>query len=222
MPTMTDLPTSLARMSVADLSEAIASSTPTPGGGSAAAVAAALGASLIAMVARLSLGRPKYEAHAALQADAVSSADRARSRLLQLADDDAAAYAAYRDARRLPHATEPEAAARQAASATAARAATSVPLATVQECHRLIEVAEQLVGRSNAAAASDLDVASLLLHAAARGAATNALVNLPAVGDEIFSAAVTSEVEERLLRIQASASRVHEQVGAAPAAVASA
>jgi formiminotetrahydrofolate cyclodeaminase len=210
---MTDQPVPMADLSVSDLMGALASSMPTPGGGSAAAVAGALGASLVAMVARLSQGRPRYEAHAELHAEAVSAADRARSRFLELAGEDASAYAAYQAARRLPHATELEASARAEASAAAARRATSVPLAAVQECHHVIAIAEGLVGRSNTSAASDLDVAALLLECAARGSAANALVNLPAVGDEPFGAGVTAEVQERLLKIQGAAARVHEQVG---------
>ena len=65
------------------------------------------------------------------------------------------------------------------------------------------------------AAASDLDVAALLLECAARGAGTNALVNLPAVGDETFATVVTAEVDERLRQIQGAAARTHEEVGAA-------
>jgi formiminotetrahydrofolate cyclodeaminase len=203
----------LAHLSIDDVTLALSSADPTPGGGSAAAIAAALGASLTAMVARLSLGRPRYAEHAALHADVLTAAHQARRLFLQLADADASAYAAYRSARQMPHATDAEAAARDAASRVAARQAASVPLAVVQECHRQVEFVERLAGRSNASAASDLGVATLLLECAARGAAANALVNLAAVGDEAFAVAVTNEVEERLRYIHGAAARTHEQVG---------
>jgi formiminotetrahydrofolate cyclodeaminase len=112
----------------------------------------------------------------------------------------------------MPHATTAETEARDAASRVSARRATSVPLAVVQVCYGLIDVLESLVGRSNEAAASDLDVAALLLECAARGAAENVLVNLPAVKDEAFAGAVTSEVTERLREVERASARVRERV----------
>lgn len=210
---MTDRTIPLADLSIADATLALASAAPTPGGGSAAAIAGALGASLTAMVARLSQDRPRYAEHAALHSEALAAADAARGHFLELADADASAYSAYRAARRLPQASDEEVMSRDAASRVAAREATSVPLAVVQECHRQIELIERLVGRSNASAASDLGVAALLIESAARAAAANALVNLAAVGDETFAAAVTSEVAERLGQIHGAAARTQEQVG---------
>ena len=82
-----------------DFFEALASEQPVPGGGAAAAVSAALAASLTAMVVRLSLDRPKYADFADLHADALTASDEARVRFLELAEADANAYAAYRAAR---------------------------------------------------------------------------------------------------------------------------
>jgi formiminotetrahydrofolate cyclodeaminase len=64
-----------------------------------------------------------------------------------------------------------------------------------------VSTAEALAGRSNANAASDLNVASLLGEAAARGAAANVLVNLPAIGDDEFAAMATTQVDELLHEI---------------------
>jgi formiminotetrahydrofolate cyclodeaminase len=204
--------TSLASMTVTEITAALAGASPTPGGGSAAALAGALGASLVAMVARLSQGRPRYSEHADRHSAALDAAEAARLRLLELMEEDAGAYAAYRKARQMPHGTDAEASARGVASRRAARDAASVPLAVVQACHVLIEVTEGLVGRSNASAASDLDVAALLLECAARGATENALVNLPAVEDDGFAVAVTTEVAERLRQIEGATARIRERV----------
>ena len=118
---------------------------------------------------RLSRAGPGTRRYAELHAEAVAAADAARSRFLQLADEDAAAYAAYRDARRLPHAVGVGDVSARGRVSSAARGATTVPLAVVQECHRLVEIAERLVGRSNTSAASDLDVAALLLECGRAG-----------------------------------------------------
>jgi formiminotetrahydrofolate cyclodeaminase len=210
---MNETAPSFASMTVEVFTQALASHQPTPGGGSAAAVAAALGASLTSMVARISMGRPATAQHAALHTEALAASEAARARFLQLAADDAAAYSVYREARRLPHATEDETASRAVASREAARGAAAVPLAVVQACHQQVDLIERLAGRTLAAVASDLDVAALLLESAARGAAANVLVNLPAVEDEAHSAAVTTEVDQRLEQIQSAAARTHERVG---------
>lgn len=191
---------------------ALASDQATPGGGSVAALVAALAAGLTSMVVRLSLDRPRYEQHAALHAEALAASEAARARFLDLADDDAAAFVAYMDARRMPHDTPDQELERAAASRAAARRAAAVPLSVVQACHRQVDVIERVAGRTNANVASDLDVAVLLLEGAARGAAANVVVNLDAVQDEGYSEAVLAELDQRLRQIQNTTARTRERV----------
>lgn len=209
---MIDHESSVAAMSLGDFAEALASEQPTPGGGAAAGVAAALGASLTAMVVRLSLDRPKFVEHVALHREALEASDAARARFLEQADADAAAYAAYRDARSMPHETDAEEEARTAATRAAARGAAQVPLDVVKACHAQIELVDRLAGRTNPYVASDLEVAALLLDSAARSAAANVRANLGSIGDEGFANAITAELDQRLQRIQATADRVRERV----------
>jgi formiminotetrahydrofolate cyclodeaminase len=199
-------------MTLSGYTEALASEQPTPGGGSAVALAATLAASLTSMVVRLSLDRPKYEQHAALHSEALAAADTARLRFLTLADDDADAYGAYMEARRLPHESRDEELVRAAAVRDAARLAATVPLTVVQECHKLIDLVERVAGRTNSNVASDLDVAALLLEGAARGAAANVTVNLAAIGDDGFADAVLAELDQRLRQILGAAARIRERV----------
>jgi formiminotetrahydrofolate cyclodeaminase len=145
--------------------EQLASSAPIPGGGSAAAVAAALAAGLVAMVAGLSADRPAYARFADTHARAGGAGRALAMTLLGLADEDAAAYGAFAAAMKLPRVTDQEKAARSAAIRAAAVAAAEVPLQTLKACR-------------------DLVVASRLAEAAAHGAAENVMVNLPALGDE--------------------------------------
>lgn len=209
---MTDSPRSFADLTVSAFSEALASAAPTPGGGSASAIAASLAASLTAMVARLSADRPKYAPYVKTHARALDAAEAARTRFLALADEDSDAYAAFGAARKLPKETAAETAARDAAIASAAVRAAEVPLEVVRQCHALIHEVESLAGRSNLNAASDLDVGALLVLAAARGAGANVIINLPSIEDRKVTTAMLSEVETRLHEIESAVARVHGQV----------
>jgi formiminotetrahydrofolate cyclodeaminase len=198
-------------LSLAAFVDRLASSDPVPGGGSASAVAASLGAGLVAMVATLS-DRPKYVDHAALHGRAREVGRRLATRFLQLADDDADAYGTFAAAAKLPRETDEERSARSAALAAAARKAAQVPLATVEACLELVSMAESLVGRSNVNAASDLYVATLLGEAAARGAAENVLVNLPSIGDEGLARDMTARAMSLLDSIQELAAAAQAMV----------
>ena len=164
--------------------EQLASSAPIPGGGSAAAVAGALAAGLVAMVAGLSADRLSYVQFAATHLRAGGAGRALAAHLLDLADEDAAAYGAFAGAMKLPRATDEEKATRTAAIRAAAVTASDVPLRTLEACRDVVVASEALAGRSNRNAASDLAVASRLAEAAAHGAAENVMVNLPALGNE--------------------------------------
>lgn len=212
MPGMSEPSQSAASMSLADFGAALASEQPTPGGGAAAAVAAMLAASLTAMVVRLSLDRPKYADHQPLLGEALAASDTARDHFLELADQDADAYASYRAARRMPHESESQSAARADATRVAARRAAEVPLEIVRACYAQVGLVERLAGRSNLAVASDLEVAALLLESAARSAGTNVDANLGAIGDDAYAGAVRAELDQRLQQIRRSVDRARERV----------
>ena len=192
--------------------ERLASAEPVPGGGAASAVAASLGAALVAMVAGLSQGRERYAAHAATHEEALHVGRELAARFLSLADEDAAAYAGFAAALKLPRATEGEQAARTESIHATARVAAEVPLRCVEACLDLVRATEALAGRGNRNASSDLTVASLLGEAAARGAAANVLVNLPSVGDEEYADRLRARVMDLLDEIEALGLQTREAV----------
>ena len=192
--------------------DSLASAAPVPGGGSASAVAASLGAGLVAMVAALSADRPKYAEHAATHVAAGARGRDLVDRFLTLADRDSDAYAGFAAALKLPKVGEAEREARTSALKAAARVAAEVPMACVEACLELVDAADMLAGRSNVNASSDLSVASLLGEAAAQGAATNVLVNLLSVGDDAFASDMAGRVDRLVAEVGVTAKRIREVV----------
>jgi formiminotetrahydrofolate cyclodeaminase len=173
----------LAALSVAEFLRRLASGDPTPGGGAASALTAALGASLVSMVCNLTLGRARYAEYEADARMMQAQADSLRERIEQYIDRDAAAYGEVIAAYKLPRATDQEKAARSEAIQDATLTAALVPLSVVEASGSVIELAEQALGRTNPNAASDLAVAALLAAAAMDGAAANVEVNLSSLRD---------------------------------------
>jgi formiminotetrahydrofolate cyclodeaminase len=200
-------------LTIDDFTRRLASSDPVPGGGSASAVAAALGASLVVMVASLSTGRPKYVDHEPMLGWAADTGRRLIDRFMEIADTDAEAYGGFAAALKMPRDTDDQIAARTDAMQAAARRSAEAPMSCVEACFDLLQAAEALAGRSNPNAASDVDVAALLGQAAARGAAANVMINLPSTGDPELEGRLTQRVTELLAAIEDLATQTHETIG---------
>jgi len=205
-------PPSFRDLTLGDFAARLASPDPVPGGGSASAVSAALAASLIAMVATLSQNRPKYADHAALHDAALPAAQRLSSELLELADEDARAYAACALALKLPREAFADKELRDAQVRATARVAAEVPLRCVERCREVLLLAEALAGRSNINASSDLRVAALLAEAAGHGAAENVLVNIPLIGTDDWTQATEVRIARVRVELRDLATRVYDIV----------
>jgi formiminotetrahydrofolate cyclodeaminase len=185
----------IADLTVSGLLDALARPDPTPGGGTAAAVAGAIGASLAMMVAGLSRTRHNDENDRALLAAARVEILPLRDRLLVLADADAEAYDQVTSAFKLPKATDEEKTARKEAIQRALQAATLVPMDTVRAAVEAMAPAGAVARAGNPSAASDVGVAIGLLEAAATGAAANVRINLDGIQDETFRSRTLGELE---------------------------
>jgi formiminotetrahydrofolate cyclodeaminase len=203
---MSDSPR-LSDLTVDALLDRLASSDPVPGGGSAAALAAAMGAGLVAMVAELTIGRPDYAEHDDLISDLREAARARKDRLLALAEEDAVAYDAVVTARRMPKEFEPEREARATALRAAMVEAARVPMQTALVAAEVLEMAERIAPIGNRNAVSDAGVAAQLAAAGIRGALLNVRINLPYLpADEPLRLTAPDEIE----RLEAFAT-VHER-----------
>jgi formiminotetrahydrofolate cyclodeaminase len=210
---MADPSESLASLTLAEFSDRLASAEPVPGGGSASAIVGSVGASLLAMVAGLSLDRPKYEPYRATNERALAVAHKARRRLIELADEDARAYAGFAAARKMPRETAEEQEARDRATRAAARDSSEAPMAVVREAEQLLDEVVAVAGRSNVNAASDLEVAARLAAAAAHGAGANVIINLPMVDDDVYAGVVRAELSALLRDVDRTLAQVSQYVG---------
>lgn len=181
--------------SVVDLLDAFASNHPVPGGGSAAALAGALGTSLLLMVAGLPKTRTGAPEDVADLAETAARLRPLRTLLVGLVDRDGAAYDAVMAAFKLPKGTDIEKEARRTAIQQAMREATEVPLETMRACRQALEAATVVAANGNLNAASDVGVAVELLGAGLRGARLNVDINLATLTDAGYVAGVRREAD---------------------------
>ena len=160
--------------------DALAGASPTPGGGSAAALAGALAAALVAMVARLTIGRKAYAAVEAEARAVLADAEQLRAELRRLVDEDAAAYEGVSRAYKIPK-SDPR---RAQAIDDALLAAAKPPAEVVRRASRLLALAQTMEQIGNKNAVSDARVAGMLAKTAIDGATENVNVNLAGMSDQ--------------------------------------
>jgi formiminotetrahydrofolate cyclodeaminase len=169
------MPTAGARLgSFLDL---LAGDAPTPGGGAWAAVSAAAGAALIAMVARLTVKKKGYEDVADRMRQVADECDDERYTLLALADRDAEAYQDVMAAYKLPKQTPEEQHTWSVTLQKALERAADIPLEVARRSVYLMALAEETLTSGNPNAASDALSAATSLHAAALSALANVDIN---------------------------------------------
>lgn len=181
----------------------LASSSPAPGGGSVAALSAALGAALVAMVCRLTVDKPKYADVSQELRTVLSEAEELRHKLTELVERDAEGFNRVMAAFRLPKDTEDQKRNRSAAIQKATRGATEVPLEVVSLSARVLELSRVAAEKGNPNSVSDAGVAAEMARAAVRGAILNVQINLGGLKDEAF-------VSQARQRVSAAAEKVDD------------
>lgn len=193
----------LTELSVRDFIAELGAGTPTPGGGSVAALCGALGSALAAMVAGLTLGKEPYRDRWATMEEVRQAADELGRHFLDLVQKDTDAYQGVLASLRLPKASNEEKASRQTALQDALKRAASVPLESLRASERLAHLAQASVEKGNPSALTDAGAALHLARAAAGIAAANVKVNVADIVDDRFVNECMREVEERLRRVAA-------------------
>jgi len=197
----------LDRQTLREVLDSIAAKSPTPGGGAVASIACSLGASLAEMVLNYSVGRKSLAAHDQLHRDALKAMMELRFRALDLAQADAAAYAAMNAVWKLD-ASDP----RRRAELPAAAEQAIQPPAQIAQCGlEILRILANLTGKTNVALNSDLAIAAILADAAVRAAMWNVEINLPLLTDETKLAAWLRTISESLAESQKLCAAVEQQ-----------
>jgi len=201
-----------ADLQVSAFLDALANPEPTPGGGTAAAVAGAMGVSLLMMVAGLAKSRSGSEVERIALSEARAVLSSVRDRFTTLADADSVAYQQVMAAYRLPKDTDTEKAARKVAVQQALTAATAAPLETLRASGEAMRLASVVAEHGNRNAVSDVGVGIGLLQAAADGAIANVRINIGSLQDESFKTSASTDVDTISKRIAADAAAAKQSL----------
>lgn len=186
-----------------ELLSAVGSRTPSPGGGAVASACGALAAALAKMVVAYSLGKKSLAEHQPALERADGALERTIDMLVQLAQEDAEAYALVNELGRLPEG-DPRRAQEYSA---AVEAAVQAPRSVLGVCCDLLRMLESLTTTSNRHLRSDLAIAAILAEAAGKSAWWNVCVNLDLLSDESRRATLRAECQRMLA--DAATRRVH-------------
>lgn len=190
----------------------LASKSPTPGGGSAAAIIGSMGSALVSMVCNLTLGKKNYEAVQGEIETILASSERLRSVLTDMVRADVEVFGQVMEAYGMSKDSEEEKQARANAIQIALKGATDVPLACAKACDELIELSRIVAEKGNKNVVSDAGVAVLAAYAALKSAALNVYINLAAIKDESFKQARLAEINALLEKNEISTAEIYDAV----------
>jgi formiminotetrahydrofolate cyclodeaminase len=198
--------------SVEKFLDELASGSPTPGGGSAAAIMGAMGAALVSMVCNVTIGKKGYEAVEAEMKTVRDESERVRRRLTAMVAEDIAAFDSILAAYKLSKATDEEKTRRAAAIQAGLRRATETPLDCARVCAEVIALSRRASEHGYRNVISDGGVGVLAGFTALRSAALNVYINAPALKDQAFAQAATAELEKLVDSCAAESEAVYNLV----------
>jgi formiminotetrahydrofolate cyclodeaminase len=197
---------------IAKFLDELASESPTPGGGGAAAVSGAIGAALVSMVANLTIGKKNYEAFDEKLKAANAKAVALRAELTGAIDEDVVAFNAVMGSYGLPRSTDEEKAKRTLAIQAALKEATLAPLRAVKACYEVIQLSKIVADKGNLNVISDAGVAVLAANAGLRSAALNVFINAKSIKDRDFAEKQLAEVNSLLDRAARETEEIYKIV----------
>jgi formiminotetrahydrofolate cyclodeaminase len=192
--------------------DALASSKATPGGGSAAAIIGAMGASLVSMVCNLTIGKKKYADVEGEMKEVLHKAEALRHKLTGMIEDDVKAFDQVMAAYGMAKETDAEKATRDKAIQAALKQATEVPLRCCHAAREVIDLAAIASEKGNLNVISDAGVGVLAAYAALRSAALNVFTNAKIITDKAFAEAKVKELEKLLAGAEAATEKAYEVV----------
>ncbi|MCM8780502.1 MAG: cyclodeaminase/cyclohydrolase family protein [Candidatus Omnitrophica bacterium] len=169
--------------------EDLAARLPAPGGGSAAALTASLGAALISMVINFTLGKPRHTKYTDFLNTALKESERFRKRFLELVDLDVVAYRSKDFGKSL-----------------------DVPLEVARLCFKSIKLCPHLIKKGNLNLISDVAVAAVLLESAFFAANFNVDINLKYLKDKKLSNALRKDLSKKGQFIKNLRLKIEEKV----------
>lgn len=192
----------LSELTIKEFLEKIASGSPTPGGGSVAALSAALAASLTEMTANLTIGKKGYEAVGDEMNAVAQDALQLKKKLISAIDNDSDAYNDVITAIKLPGNSESEKRHRKEMLQNGLKKATLVPMAVAEDAIHIMELAGKTVTKGNKNSITDGTVGVIMAKAAVLSALYNARINLISINDEAFIDEISKQVKKMEQSVQ--------------------
>lgn len=197
---------------VSNFLDELASNSPTPGGGSVAALAGALGVALISMVGNLTVGKKKYEDVEEDIKKILSSSEKLRYELSQLIEEDVKVFNNFMSTYKMPKETEDEKKVRAEKIQESLIEAAKVPLKVAYKCLDILSLSKEVAEKGNINVVSDAGVAALMAEAALESAILNVKINLKMIKDEKTIEKLSSSIKEILLKEKGQKEKVLEIV----------
>lgn len=197
---------------VSNFLDELASNSPTPGGGSVAALAGALGVALISMVGNLTVGKKKYEDVEEDIKKILSSSEKLRYELSQLIEEDVKVFNNFMSTYKMPKETEDEKKVRAEKIQESLIEAAKVPLKVAYKCLDILSLSKEVAEKGNINVVSDAGVAALMAEAALESAILNVKINLKMIKDEKIIEELSSSIKEILLKEKGQKEKVLEIV----------